>query len=390
MPSLTQEKPLLMGARRLAQPMVQRPLRVCYLIDELATAGTETQLVELIRRLDRGKVQPYLCLLRGDSPMSRALEPADVPVLRLGIGSLRSTQSFSQAIRFLRFLRRERMDVVQIYFPDSTYFGLPLAWLARVPHRFRTRNNSGHWLTPLHRWLGRAMNVLTTGTLTNCNAARDSLVCEERMNPARVHILENGVDLDRFECIPVLRPDRKNQPFRIGIVANLRFVKGLDVLVDATAILAKQQVSFHLDIAGEGSEREALQHRIDAAGLTNRVVLRGQCTDVPGFLSQLDVAVLCSRSEGMPNAVLEYMAAGRSIVATRVGAVPELIDNGVHGLLVPPGDARALAAAIAQLSRDHSLACTCAAAARRRVASHFSRAAMIRRFENFYDRLPRR
>ena len=106
-----------------------------------------------------------------------------------------------------------------------------------------------------------------------------------------------------------------------------------------------------------------MQRQIDMAGLTARVVLNGGRDDVPRFLSRLDVAVLCSRSEGLPNAVLEYMAAGRPIVATRVGAVPELIDNGVHGLLVPPNDAPLLAAAIEQLGSNRTLAMSCAAAA---------------------------
>jgi len=103
------------------------------LIDELAAAGTETQLLALVRRLDRRRVQPSLCLLRGDSAASRALEPADCPVLRLGVGSLRSPATLVRAWRLARFLRRERIDVLQVYFPDSTYFGVPVAWLAGVP-----------------------------------------------------------------------------------------------------------------------------------------------------------------------------------------------------------------------------------------------------------------
>src|SRR5579872_6415149 len=87
-----------------------RPVRVCFLIDELATAGTETQLLALVRHLDRARVLPYLCLLRGEAPASRALEPDDCPVLRLGIGSLRHPRTLLSAVRFARFLRRERID----------------------------------------------------------------------------------------------------------------------------------------------------------------------------------------------------------------------------------------------------------------------------------------
>src|SRR5204862_250698 len=123
------------------------PVRVCFLIDELATDGTETQLLALIRNLDRRRVQPYLVLLRGDRPSSRALEPDHCPVLRLGVGSLRSPRTLIRGARFIRFLRRDRIDVLQAYFPDSSYFGLPLARLAGVRHRIRTRNNIGHDMT---------------------------------------------------------------------------------------------------------------------------------------------------------------------------------------------------------------------------------------------------
>src|SRR5947209_7588941 len=148
-----------------------RPVRVCFLIDELATAGTETQLLALVHRLDRRRVQPSLCLLRGASAASRALEPADCPVLRLGVGSLRSPATLARAWRLARFLRRERIDVLQVYFPDSTYFGVPVAWLAGVPAIVRTSNNVGHWLAPLYRRLGRSLNGFTTAAGYICRAA---------------------------------------------------------------------------------------------------------------------------------------------------------------------------------------------------------------------------
>jgi glycosyltransferase involved in cell wall biosynthesis len=175
-------------------------------------------------------------------------------------------------------------------------------------------------------------------------------------------------------------------------VANLRPVKGLDLLIEAAARLAPHHPGVTFQVAGSGEMREALEHEITGRGLAGRFALLGAVADVPRFLAGLDVAVLCSRAEGMPNAVLEYMAAGRAIVATAVGATPDLIEDGVHGLLVPPGDAGVLAGALARLLGDPNLACRLGAAARRRALERYSRAAMVRRFEDFYEQLagPRR
>ena len=365
------------------RPMTQ-PVRVCFLIDELATAGTETQLLALLRHLDRSRVLPHLVLLRGEGDASRALEPADCPVLRLGAGSLRSPKTAVRALRFMQFLWRERIDVVQVYFPDSSYFGVPAAFLAGVRHRLRTRNNVGHWMTRAHRILGRALNCLTTATVANCEAAKRALLVDERPAADRVHVLENGVDLDRFLAIP--EPD--TAPLRwVGAVANLRPVKGLDVLVEAAALLRDEFPEVGFRVAGEGNERDRLTRLIRDRHLDGRFHLGGAEDDVPGFLANLDVAVLPSRAEGMSNAVLEYMAAARPIVASAVGAMPDVLHDETHGLLVPPGDPVALADRIARLLRDPHLARRLGSAARRRANEHYSRPAMVRRFEDFYTRL---
>jgi glycosyltransferase involved in cell wall biosynthesis len=373
-----------------------RPVRVCFLIDELAPAGTEIQLLALIRHLDRRRVWPYLCLLRGDNSVSQALEPDDCPILRLDVGSLRHPRTLLRAWRFLRFLRRERIDVVQTYFADSSYFGIPTAWLAGVPHRIRTRNNIGHWLTPLHRRLCRLLNVFATRTLTNCEAGRQALLAAEQPRPETVLVLENGVDLDRSRDIPPLAAhpphpcplpqggEGRVRGMRVGVLANLRPVKGLDVFVRAAARIHNRHPRAVFTVAGEGELRATLEQQAAAEGLARHFTLSGSVADVPGFLAGLDVAVLCSHAEGMSNALLEYMAAGRPIVATAVGAAPELIADGIHGLLVPPGDAAKLAEAIGRLLENRELAQRLGAAARRRAWERYSREAMVRRFEKFY------
>jgi glycosyltransferase involved in cell wall biosynthesis/CelD/BcsL family acetyltransferase involved in cellulose biosynthesis len=353
------------------------------MIDELAVAGTESQMLALIRHLDRTRVQPFLCLLRGDSAASRALEPEDCPVLRLDVRSFRSPTVPLKAVRLARFLRQNQIDIFQVYFPESTYFGVPVARMAGVPHVITTFNNLGYWMTAGHRWLGRIVSRFASATITNCDACRQAVLSFYPGQRGPVVVVENGLDLRRFRDI-LPAPDG---PRRIGMVANLRPVKDVALFVRAAALVAAAypDVTFH--VAGEGELRAALQAQARELGILERFHLPGLVADIPGFLAGLDVAVLCSRSEGLSNALLEYMAAGRPIVATSVGGNTELIEDGVHGLLIPPQDPHALADALLRLLKDPPQATRLGQAARQRVAERFGLEARARRVEAFYDDL---
>src|SRR5262249_12618567 len=149
-----------------------RPIRVCFFIDRLSRAGTETQLLALIRGLDRARIEPSLVLLNGEDEESQGLEPANCPILRLGVHSLLGRSALSASVRLRRFWRQQRVDILQTYFLDSTYFGIPLAKICGIKKVIRVRNNLGYWLTNGHRRLGRWMGRLADITLTNSDDGR--------------------------------------------------------------------------------------------------------------------------------------------------------------------------------------------------------------------------
>jgi glycosyltransferase involved in cell wall biosynthesis len=355
-------------------PAAPAPVRVCFLIDNLSRAGTESQLLALIRELDRDRVSPSLVLLDGENDMSRSLEPAGCPVQRLGGKKLVSLGAARAAKRLRAFWRETRPDVLQVYFLDSAYFGVPLARLAGVPNIVRVRNNLGYWLTPKRRWLNRRIARWGDVTLTNSESGRQALVGAEGLAPEKVAVIENGVDLERFADFPP--PDTGKPIVRVGCVANLRPVKNIDGLMRAAKQVAETFPHVVCEVAGDGEQRVELERLHAELGLAERFVFRGSVTDVPGFLRSIDIAVLPSHSEGMSNAMLEYMAAGRAVVATDVGANAKLVRDGEHGLIVPAGDEAALAEAIGRLLSDPVRASQLGAAARMRVAAEYSRDAM--------------
>ncbi|MEO2091086.1 MAG: glycosyltransferase, partial [Gemmataceae bacterium] len=153
--------------------LTNAPIRISYLIDDLSRAGTESQLLALIRSLDRTRFEPSLVLLNGEGELSQSLEPADCPVVRLGVTRLIGVKAVSAAKRLWSFWRATKPDVAQIYFNDSSYFGVPVAKLAGVRRVVRVRNNLGYWQTRKHRWLGRAVRPLVDAYLTNSELGRD-------------------------------------------------------------------------------------------------------------------------------------------------------------------------------------------------------------------------
>jgi glycosyltransferase involved in cell wall biosynthesis len=162
-------------------------------------------------------------------------------------------------------------------------------------------------------------------------------------------------------------------------------VKDPQTLLAAAERLIAQSYPVVFHLAGEGPLGESLRDEIARRGLSERVVMHGHVADIPAFLQSLDIFVLCSRSEGLPHALLEAMAAGRAVVATAVGGNVELVQDGDNGLLVPPGDPQALANALARLITDPDLAVRLGHAARRSVANRFDLAAMAERFAEFYQ-----
>lgn len=361
------------------------PVRVCFMIDRLSRAGTESQLLALVRELDRTRVEPTLVLLDGDDDLSRALEPADCPVIRLGVRKLVSGRAVSAARRLRAFWREHRPDVLQTYFLDAAYFGAPLAKACGVKKVLRVRNNLGYWLTRKHRVMSRMVRPFVDATLTNTAAGKRSLVQSDGTSPDRVAVLENGVDTARFKRF--MLPDTSKKRVRVGCVANLRAVKNIDGLMGAAkaALVKFPQLTF--EVAGDGEQRAELERLHTELDLGDRFVLRGSVPDVAGFLRGVDIAVLPSHSEGMSNALLEYMAAGRAVVATDVGANAAVLDGGRCGLVVPANDPAALVNALGELLANPLRAAGYGAAARRRVEAEYSRAAMTKRFEAYYEGL---
>jgi glycosyltransferase involved in cell wall biosynthesis len=239
-----------------------------------------------------------------------------------------------------------------------------------------------------NRWLYRRA---TSFVVTVTEAIRRQYVAAELVDPDRVAALPGGADVDRYRPLPrdaeVYARFGGGGRLVVGMVAGLRVMKGHDVVVEAAARLdAHRRPQFVF--LGRGSMALAIREHVDRTGLGDRVSIAGFVDDLPSTLAALDVALYVPlESDGMSRAMFECLAAGRPLIASRVGVVPEVLTDGEHALLVPAGDAAALAAALARLLRDPELRGRLGEAGRRLVAQRYSGARVAAALEARYSSL---
>ncbi|HLA16287.1 MAG TPA: glycosyltransferase [Candidatus Limnocylindrales bacterium] len=215
-------------------------------------------------------------------------------------------------------------------------------------------------------------------------------VADERGSSVPVSLVYNGIDLDRYdhqEPCCTLREEYGMEPSAriVGVVARLEVEKGHRTLFEAWPLVLRRCPDAYLLVVGEGSQRAALESVARDLRIAHRVVFAGRRDDVPAVTAALDVSVLPSYREAQGLAVLEAMALSRPVVATAVGGIVEMIDDGVTGLLVPPHEPESLAAAIARLLADNPLADTIARRAHDMVHDRFCVELMVKAIEEIYD-----
>ena len=300
-----------------------------------------------------------------------------------------------RAIRSVRrVLRDERVDIVNTHSFIDGWVGAVAAGLVRGVKVIRTRHLANPVSNrPLTRWL---YTRLTDALITTGEALRRRLIQENRLAPERIFSIPTAVDLRRFD--PAVQPRsglRREigipaQAPLIGTIAMLRRMKGHDVFLDAAAIVRARipEARFLIvgDIPSASPVKAELRERAARLGIEKDVIFAGYRDDIPEVLTDLDCVVLAStRSEGLPQVIVQALAMGRPVVATDVGATSELIQNKVTGILVAPNDPAALADGIALVVRDPERAAQWAQAGQQRVRDGYSLPHMADRVEQVYQ-----
>ncbi|MCB0032089.1 MAG: glycosyltransferase family 4 protein [Anaerolineales bacterium] len=363
-------------------------LNILYIQTNGDFGGTETMNYRAWGALTARGHQVDIVILDDDAnaPLAQVYAAAGANVLSLD-GRHRTIRALYQEIRGL--LRRRPYDIVHL-------FGLRVNLLSRHLARRHTRaaiisGQRGGAGGRLQAWLEWLMQGPVDLYLANSLAGERWLHEAAALPRDRTTTIHSGLD-----PTPFLNADGADLRAEMGVppdrpvilhVAHLRPIKDHPTLLRACARLCEEGVGFELWLVGYGPEEARLQALAAELGLADHCRFLGRREDIPALLAAADIAVLCSRQEGLPGALMEAMAAGRPIVATDVGGVPELVLPEETGLLVPPGDPAALAVALRRLLADPALRQTLGDAAQTRLLSHFQLDAKIEALEAVYHRL---
>ena len=378
-------------------------ISVAYVLPNLVVGGTEKHVRDLVERIDRGKFAPCVVCTADGGPLEQDLHALGIPVFILGYRGFSKNPgvafplalgAIGAARCFRRILRERNVRIVHAYLPEANTFGMIASAFSRTPVRIVSkralcRYKDGH---PVYSFFESFANLAADAVMVNSRAVAEDVRRTERFLGNKIFLVYNGLDAvaDPVGNRAPLPPDLglPHDAIPITYVANIREDKAHLCLVEAARQVCDAYPSVRFLFVGR-KDREAadVQRRIRELGLSDRVLLTGLRDDIPAILGASRLVAHPGEQEGFSNAILEAMAAGLPVVASRAGGNPEAVVDGETGLLFPHGDADALARAILSLLRDPARAGAMGEAGRRRVAEHFPIGKMVSEVESLYETL---
>lgn len=359
------------------------PIHVVHILDNLSPGGTERQCLQLVRGLSRLGMRNTVIYF-SPGPMLDEFESAGVPAHAAPQARVQSIRFPLSVIALAGQIRRHAPDVVQTYCFYTNFRGLIAARAAGVRVRVAGRREFGRTLSAAHRRADRWALRLAHRIVANSEAIRQQLLVKERVPSDKVVVIRNGLDLQPPPADQQAAAGH-GDPL-VGMVAHFRQDKDHLTFLNAASTILRSAPSVRFCFVGTGRLEPAARDWAQRLGIADRVEFLGHLDRQALWtvLPQISVSVLASKTEGLPNSVIESMAAGRPVVATAVGGTRELVDDGVTGFLVPPGDPDALAGRILRLLNDPPLARSMGERARQKIEREFTAERMGKQFCDLY------
>ena len=366
-----------------------KKIHIAFLVHTYGFGGLENMVTNLVNHIDPDRFKSTIITFAPLKPLNNRVDFNHVQVISL---NKNDGNNLMLIYKIYRMLKKVGVDIVQTHNWGTAIEGILGAKLARIPgivHAERGTIEDRKRNIVLQRFLwGFADQVLSVS-----EAHRKKLTNIIGFPHEQVKVIVNGVDTERFfpnpEIKEVIRKNLglKKGSFCIGTVGSLRTVKNQSLLVNACRVILSHFDQVEVLIVGAGPLESQLKQKVKTLGLSEKFLFAGAQPNIPGILNALDIFVLPSRSEGMPNAVLEAMACGIPTIATSVGGVPEVIEDGKNGLLIASEDEPHLIQALKELIQNHEKRQMIGIEGRRRIVSNFNLKKMIVEYQVLYESL---
>ena len=362
------------------------PIRLAFCITELDPGGAEKALVQLVTRLDRKRWQPHVYCLSQPGMMVDELVQANVPITCFG--ARHATQMWV-VLRLVRELRQLKPALLQTFLFHANIVGRLAGRIARIPKIVSgIRVAEKRHAAPL--WIDRITKGLVDHNICVSQAVADFSIARSRLKPHKVSVIPNGVDYERFAQATAADLSEFGIPDNAKTVL---FVGRLDIqknplkLLESLIPLFDAHAELHALLVGAGELERELHGWVQTRQLSHRVHFAGWQPAIPQLLKAAYCLALPSRWEGMPNVVLEAMAAGLPVVATKVDGTAELVRDGQTGILVDPASTEKFSQALSRLLEDPDTASKMGIASQDVVKTEFTIDSIVSMYENLYSSL---
>jgi glycosyltransferase involved in cell wall biosynthesis len=353
-----------------------RKANILQIIDTLKLAGAERIVTDLAINLDKDKYNVIICCLRKEGgPLVKELRKKGIKVIIL---DKKLGMDFSIIRKIRKIIKEEKIDLVHTHLFTANLWGR-LAAILMNKTIIVTEHNTDYWKNWLHKFIDKFLEKFTNKIITVSDGVSSFYQEYENIPRNKIKTIYNGIDLRKFSNSKHFSKKARI----IGMIARLNEQKNYRNFLNAAYIINKQDTNINFLIVGEGPLKEDLEKYAQRLG--KNIKFLGQRKDIPEIIKGIDIFVLSSDYEGLPLTILEAMAASKSVVATNVGGIPEAVEDGKTGILVPPKNPDALANAIMKLLKNPRLRKQMGEAGRKRAEKYFTMEKMVKKYEDVYD-----
>ncbi len=357
------------------------PIRIFYIITELDIGGAESMLFELVQCIDKNKFTPEVGCLKGEGVVGKKLEACGIKVKYFHIEKPWHIYKLANVISFLR---QGHFNILHSYLFHANIVGRICGKLSGIPiilSSIRVCEQERRY----HLWMDRITNWMVNLEICVSKKVKNFTIEKANIPEHKLEVIENGIPYSFLDAITSCR-NKKSHSLVVGTVARLSEQKGIKYLLYAAKRVTEQFSDITFTIVGKGPLASQLKELSIKLGISSKVKFLGFRNDIPELLSVIDIFVLPSLWEGMPNVVLEAMSAGKPVIATDTGGSKDIIDNGINGVLVEPGNSEALAEAILKLLEDPVQRQRLGESAREKIKERFPIDKMVSKTEQVYNK----